>query len=150
MRLELDKVLKESARGAVYNSLDSAVLGITVIRNHKSIMGFQSPYSTFLKIFVALPGLIPTLKRIMEVGIRLPGIIHAPAVDGNDNSNNSCSMVAPIFVPFECNVPFVLRFMVDRNLAGAGWLTLPKCTYEIRKPTAKETHCQVRTIMHKN
>jgi DNA polymerase delta subunit 1 len=150
MRLQLDQVLKDAARGNMYSSLSSAVIGIVAVRDHKSIMGYQSPHSTFLKVYVALPGLIAPLKRIMEMGIRLPGIVQA-AGDDDDNMNNNNSnngMVAPMFAPFECNVPFVLRFMVDRNLAGAGWLTLPKDTYQIRQASAKETHCQVRLFTY--
>jgi hypothetical protein len=35
--------------------------------------------------------------------------------------------------------------MVDRDIAGAGWLTLPGSAFQVRPAAKKETHCQVRT-----
>jgi DNA polymerase delta subunit 1 len=125
--------LESAARGAASQS--AAVLGVTYVTDHKSIMGYDTPHTKFLKIYLSLPGLVPTLKRIMEEGINLPGI---KAVDGAGNAG-----MMPVYQAFECNVPFVLRFMVDRDLSGAGWLTLPAETYLIRRPETKETHCQV-------
>jgi DNA polymerase delta subunit 1 len=87
-------------------------------------MGYETPHTKFLKVHVAMPSLVPTLKRIMEQGVNLMG-------------------QAVQFQPFECNVPFVLRYMVDNDIAGAGWLTLPKQTYQIRRDR-QQTHCQVR------
>jgi DNA polymerase family B, exonuclease domain len=100
--------------------------------------GYDTPDTKFFKVFVALPGLIPALKRIMEDGVPLQGVIPE---NGSANHRSSGDL---IYGAFECNVPFVLRFMVDRSLAGAGWLTFPKSTYEIRPIDQKETHCQVR------
>ena len=101
-------------------------------------MGYNTAHTKFLKVYLQMPNYIPTLKRIMEEGISLPGVT---AIDGadkshmwEDNAGSSCQ-------PFECNVPFVLRFMIDEDICGAGWLTLPKGTYEFRKD--KLTNCQV-------
>jgi DNA polymerase delta subunit 1 len=128
--------LQSAARGAAAQW--AAVLGVTYVTDHKSIMGYETPHCKFLKIFVSLPALVPTLKRIMEEGIELPGI---HAVDASAAANNMGMM--PAYQGFETNVPFVLRFMVDRDIGGAGWLTLPGETYTIRQETSKETHCQV-------
>ena len=69
-----------------------------------------------------------TLKRIMEEGIDLAGV-RAP--HGNE------------YAAFECNVPFVLRYMIDNDISGAGWLTLPQKTYQVRQASDQKTHCQV-------
>lgn len=134
IRDQLDVQLKSAARGA--SNMTHAVQAVFYEDNHKSIFGYDTPYSKFLKVYVALPGMVPALKRIMESGIMLPSIVY-PQNDG----------MVPVFAAFECNVPFVLRFMVDREITGAGWLTLPANTYSIRDARAKETHCQVRQIV---
>lgn len=148
------KILSDSELGAIRTAIDSRlremssrlipssstqdttptalVLGVTQITDHKSIFGYETPHNNFLQIHVTLPTLVPALKRLMEDGITLSPI-----------SNHSES-----YSPFECNVPFVLRFMVDRNISGAGWLTLPASTYTIRSNDQKETHCQVRFVIH--
>jgi DNA polymerase delta subunit 1 len=127
--------LESAARGAAAQS--ASVLGVTYVQDHKSIMGYDTPHTKFLKIYLSLPGLVPTLKRIMEEGIKLPGI----KATATGNAGNDTMM--PVYQAFECNVPYVLRFMVDRNLSGAGWLTLPGETYQMRAPERMETHCQV-------
>jgi DNA polymerase delta subunit 1 len=129
IRTTLDARLREMAARVVSSTADSPlVLGVQCIANHQSIFGFETPHTHFLKIYVAVPALIPPLKRCMEEGMALSPI--AP--------HSEC------YAPFECNVPFVLRFMVDRNISGAGWLKLPASTYTIRADSVKETHCQVR------
>lgn len=134
VRTILDGRLREMSSRLINSSSSDTpttlVLGVTHVTDHQSIFGYETPHTQFLKVYVALPTLIPPLKRIMEEGIALPPI-------SSSHIEN--------YVPFECNVPFVLRFMVDRNVSGAGWLTLPASTYIIRSDTTnKETHCQVK------
>lgn len=124
IRTELNNMLKASARGA--SNLDSAVVGVKLVKDHQSIFGYNSPDVTFLKVFVALPTLIPPLSRLMD-----------------DVTISALSPQRRTYSPYECNVPFVLRYMVDGDVQGAGWLTLPKHTYMIRTGT-KESHSQVR------
>jgi len=45
--------------------------------------------------------------------------------------------------PFETNVPFVLRYMIDMDINGAGWLSAEEGTYVIRPKNEKKTHCQL-------
>ena len=100
---------------------------VSYLTSYKSIMGYDSPHTHFFKVRVAMPTLVPTLKRVMEEGIELAGV-------RSDNYNYS---------GFECNVPFVLRCMIDQDIQGAGWLTLPEKTYQVRAAGMKQTHCQV-------
>ena len=103
-------------------------LGVVYIDHFKSIMGYETPHKRFFQIHLSMPNYVATLKRVMESdGINLPGI------SGQD----------VLFQPFECNVPYVLRFMVDRDISGAGWLSLPKDCYQIKEKQEKKTHCQV-------
>lgn len=125
IREKLNTELIASARGA--RNLTNAVVGVDFVHNHRSIFGYQTPHVHFLKVYVALPNLVPALKRVMENGIVLKEI----------TDSNEC------YAPFECNVPFVLRFMIDHNISGAGWLSLKSETYTVRPANAKKTHCQV-------
>ena len=138
---EARQLLQTRLQGAVRSSqsADAAVLGITHVTDHTSLMGFEAPHTEFLKVFVSLPGFVPALKRVMEGGIDIPGI--EPSDDARQQYSESA---APVYSAFECNVPFVLRFMVDRGISGAGWLTLPAETYQVRPADKCETHCQVR------
>ena len=137
MRQELSNHLVSAARGG--QAKDAAVLGIQYMNNsHQSIFGYDTPHTSFLQIYVSLPGLVPTLKRILEGGIDLPGI-----------EKNGVAAGTTVFSAFEANVPFVLRFMVDRDISGAGWISFLKNTYQIRQSSKKETHCQVNSGLQK-
>ncbi len=119
------------------------VLGVQYVENCRSVMGYNTTHTRFLKVFVQLPGLVPTLKRIMEEGMSLPGMTSNTQGQNNTNvwDDNNGLNSAPSYHPFECNVPFVLRYMIDQDICGAGWLTLPEGTYQFRK--VKSTHCQM-------
>jgi DNA polymerase family B, exonuclease domain len=134
MRSELTERLQSSVRMGNKDSVK--VVGIALVKDHKSIFGYETPYNLFLKIYVSLDKLVPALRRIMEEGISLPGVDSSGAENGGG--------MMPQFAAFEANVPFVLRFMVDRDIAGAGWLTLPQNAYQIRSADRRESHCQVR------
>jgi hypothetical protein len=114
------------------------IQGVQYIEDHKSIMGYSTAHTRFLKIYVSLPHYVPTLKRVLEEGVSLPGIT---AINGARQQNVWDDAQGTNYQPFECNVPFVLRFMIDRSICGAGWLTLSKGTYAMRKD--KITNCQV-------
>lgn len=131
IRQYLDAKLADSSRG---QKLEEYCRAVYYVDNHKSIMGYESPHTHFLRVYVAMPTLIPTLKRIMEESSTVLPCVESP------NSNYGGSEP---YAAFECNVPFVLRYMIDRDISGAGWLTLPAQTYQIRTPNNKQTHCQV-------
>lgn len=140
MREELTGRLASAVRGG--RATDAKVLGIEYkAGTQQSILGFDTPHTNFLQVYVSLPGFVPTLKRIMEDGIDLPGI-----------ERNGSPAGTTIFSPFEANVPFVLRFMVDRDISGAGWISMLANTYQIRNASKKATHCQVSWVrcLHKN
>jgi len=129
IRKVLDDRLRMAARGT---TLQQYVLGVEYTSDHKSIMGYETKHTQFIKVYLAMPTLVPTLKRVMGEGVDLGGSI-VPGAPAQELS----------FEPFECNVPFVLRYMIDQDITGAGWLTLPSETYRFRSETNKTTHCQV-------
>ena len=135
-------VSAKSQRSKNFAADGNLVQGVQYIEDSKSIMGYSTAHTLFLKVYLQMPSLVPTLKRIMEEGMNLPGIT---AMEGTVQKHQWEDGGGASFQPFECNVPFVLRFMIDEEICGAGWLTLPKGTYEIR--TSKTTNCQVRNVI---
>jgi len=130
---QIRNVLEDRLRSGVrrgQETVEHYVLAVQHLNDHKSIMGFETKHTHFLKVHLAMPTLVPTLKRVMAEGVQLPGMM-----------NNSTAL--QMLEPFECNVPFVLRYMIDQDITGAGWLTLPETTYQIRSEKSKQTHCQV-------
>ena len=118
-----------------------AVLGVQRVSDKRSIMGYDPSHASFLKVYVAMPGMIPKLKTIMEEGMRLTGVTCDGDADGGGRREVRETVV---YQPFECNVPYVMRYMIDRDITGASWITLPKGTYRLRRAESeKGTHCQV-------
>ena len=94
------------------------------LHNKRSIMNYQGDNELpFLKITCALPKHIPTLRRILEGSVNIPGYGERA------------------FLTYESNILFVMRFMVDTGIVGGGWVELPKSTYHsVPTPTS---HCQI-------
>jgi len=124
VREVVDERLKSLARGG--RDFKICCNGVKLIDDRQSILGFKSEFNRFFQIFVSVPTFIPTLKRIMNDGVPLPGC------------GNMCECQ-----PFETNVPFVLRYMIDMDISGAGWLSANKNTYTLRSSGGKKTHCQL-------
>eukprot|EP00301_Raphidiophrys_heterophryoidea_P014617 c23049_g1_i1.p1 GENE.c23049_g1_i1~~c23049_g1_i1.p1 ORF type:complete len:1142 (+),score=357.53 c23049_g1_i1:43-3426(+) len=90
----------------------------------RSIMFYSDNDSiSVLKVTTASPAHVPTLRGILERGFD---------VDGSGNR---------MFQTYESNILFALRFMVDCQIMGASWLTLPAGTYKMK--TQKATRCQI-------
>lgn len=80
----------------------------------QSLLGYHfDEVKEFLKIYVAMPSLVPSVKRYLDDGINVSGY---GTLRG---------------LTYESNVPFVLRFMIDNNISGADWIELPATTYSI-------------------
>lgn len=60
-----------------------------------------------------MPSLVPGTKRLLDEGLNVPGY-------GNVMGQT-----------FESNVPYVLRFMIDKGIHGADWVTLPAGKYSL-------------------
>ncbi len=92
-------------------------LGVAIETDKRSILGYATDSEqAFFKIFVATPNQVPTVKRILDDGLDVPGFGRLSGV-----------------LSYESNVPFVLRFMIDKEITGAGWLECPAGTYAVRK-----------------
>nr|BAJ78733.1 DNA polymerase delta catalytic subunit [Lepidocampa weberi] len=86
------------------------------ICDKQSIMYYQgSSVAKFLRIKVALPRLIAGTKRLLEKGDGVPQQFRQH-----------------IFRPFEANIDFETRFMVDKDLVGCAWVEIPKKAWRRR------------------
>ncbi|VDK50728.1 unnamed protein product [Anisakis simplex] len=79
----------------------------------------------FLKVFVRTPKLFAVCRRVFQHGIDLSG--------KGDRKSWQC---------FEANIDFEIRFMVDMNLVGCGWVVLPKHKYDIVSQQRMQSRCQ--------
>lgn len=123
-RSALDYQVKNSKKGG--ETLMAHVLAVTIAPNKQSLMGYHGDTRTdFLKVYLAMPTLVPTARGILERGFDCPG--YGP-------KSYQC---------FEANVPFVLRFMIDTDLPGCSWVELPKATYSVRDRGSKVSSCQI-------
>jgi DNA polymerase delta subunit 1 len=111
------------------------VLGVAVHADKQSLMGYsvdQEP-RVFVQVFVAMPTMVPTLKRLLEEdGVEFPA-----GTLPHGQTHAACPT-------FESNVPFVLRFLIDREINGSTWLELPQGAYTRRAPKDTVTHTQVK------
>jgi hypothetical protein len=95
------------ARSRFRTKLLRTVLGVEIIRR-QSIMDFQGDVrGAFLKITLTTPDLVTTARSLFQDG-RVPGL---PAGT----------------LTFDSNVPFALRFMIDRVSGGRGQFYLRVC-----------------------
>jgi len=129
MRTILDQTLRSKARGDEKN-LKQYVLGIDKVDDLQSILGYHFDQKrSFLKIYCAMPSLVPGLKRCFDEGFNMNGVFVKSQT-------------------YESNVPFVLRFMIDCNIQGSDWMTIPKGTYSIRPAEKKVSRCTLEVDVY--
>jgi DNA polymerase delta subunit 1 len=101
---------------------------VEIVRGKRSILGYNTENKPFVKVYLSLPTLVPKLKRCLSEGVGV----------GKD--------VAWRAQTYESNVPFVLRFMIDNNLAGGSWCEAPAGSFFLRGTSGKlpkATRCDV-------
>ena len=127
MRAALDAALRSKCTGQEkYASV--LCLGVEIVRGKRSILGYNTENKPFVKVYLSLPTLVPKLKRCLSEGVGV----------GKD--------VAWRAQTYESNVPFVLRFMIDNNLAGGSWCEAPAGSFFLRGTQGKlpkATRCDV-------
>uniref|UniRef100_A0A4X2K7Y0 DNA polymerase delta catalytic subunit n=1 Tax=Vombatus ursinus TaxID=29139 RepID=A0A4X2K7Y0_VOMUR len=123
LQRELNSAVSREQRGG-RELKGPAVLGVELC-TRESMYGYvgRGP-SPFLRVTLALPRLVAPARRLLESGIRLPGL------------------GSPSFQPYEANVDFEIRFMVDADIVGCNWLELPAEKYQLRTE-GKATLCQL-------
>jgi len=89
----------------------------------------SNEHSWFLRVTVAVPSLVATCRGKLEAGFQLNGHGYFPASTS-----------------YETNIPFALRFMIDRALAGGGWV-VAEHTFR-RSGRDSVSLCQLEVDMH--
>uniref|UniRef100_A0A287BKS0 DNA polymerase n=1 Tax=Sus scrofa TaxID=9823 RepID=A0A287BKS0_PIG len=123
LQRELNAAISRDQRGGK-ELTGPAVLAVELC-SRESMFGYHGHGpSPFLRITLALPRLMAPARRLLEQGIRVAGL------------------GTPSFAPYEANVDFEIRFMVDADVVGCNWLELPAGKYLLR-PEGKATLCQL-------
>lgn len=105
------------------------VMDVRVVKK-QSLWGYQFGEMTdFLKITLALPSLVATVRGWLTNGMMIAGQERA-------------------FTTYESNLLYVLRFMVDKKIVGGGWLEAKGGTYRVRAAQQKKTYCQIELDIH--
>lgn len=106
--------------------VESCILNVTPVPGKQSLLGYHFGKTvTMLQIFTASPSLVPAAKAILERGFAFS------------------TFPAKTYLCFEANVPFVLRFMIDREISGANWLECPAATYALRPASRHVSTAQI-------
>ncbi|KAK2507403.1 hypothetical protein MC885_019725 [Smutsia gigantea] len=123
LQQELNAAISRDQRGGKELS-GPAVLAVELC-SRESMFGYHGHGpSPFLRITLVLPRLMAPARRLLEQGIRVAGL------------------GTPSFAPYEANVDFEIRFMVDADIVGCNWLELPAGKYVLRLE-GKATLCQL-------
>eukprot|EP00698_Gefionella_okellyi_P019960 TRINITY_DN6205_c0_g1_i1.p1 TRINITY_DN6205_c0_g1~~TRINITY_DN6205_c0_g1_i1.p1 ORF type:complete len:1093 (-),score=275.65 TRINITY_DN6205_c0_g1_i1:45-3323(-) len=95
------------------------ILGVE-LEKKQSIWGYSgNRLTSFLKITVAMPKVVPACRTMLEAGI---------------------GELDPLKT-YESDLPFILRFMIDTGVVGGNWIELPANKYRLtREPTST---CQI-------
>jgi DNA polymerase delta subunit 1 len=123
--------ISDRLRATSRERLQRFVIAISVVER-QSIWGYQGDKKQrFFKITMAVPPLVATARNLLEKGeISVPGR-------------------GPIrFSTYESNLPFVLRYMVDKDVRGGGWVEVPAGQWYPRPANKKTSHCQLEIDMH--
>lgn len=103
-----------------------AVLSVELVPGKQSLLGYHyGRTQNMLKIYVAMPSMVPTAKGSLERGMSFG---HFPVKQ---------------YVCFEANVPFTLRYMIDNSISGCCWCEAPGGTYAVRPASRKVSNCQL-------
>uniref|UniRef100_A0A1D1ZQR0 DNA polymerase n=1 Tax=Auxenochlorella protothecoides TaxID=3075 RepID=A0A1D1ZQR0_AUXPR len=101
-------------------------LRIEVVQK-QSMMYYQPAKSrAFLKVVMALPGLVAPARGLVEGGLWLEWL--------------ACRLPQ---TTYESNVLYALRFMVDTGIVGGNWVELPAGKYVLTPGPSQLSHCQL-------
>jgi len=94
------------AEAGVREKVSRHVIDVEVVQRSSLQNYVKEEHSSFFKVTLAVPSLVSASRGIIERGFSLVG--------NRGYFNPSVS--------YETNVPFPLRFMVDRGIMGGGWV----------------------------
>uniref|UniRef100_A0A3Q3GJZ8 DNA polymerase n=1 Tax=Labrus bergylta TaxID=56723 RepID=A0A3Q3GJZ8_9LABR len=109
---ELNNVVLKDMRSNKDN-ISVTVLAVDITRKENMYGYHGKRILEFLQITMAMPRLIAPAKRLLEQGFKFG---HFP-IQG--------------YQPYEANIDFEIRFMVDCDVVGCCWIELPKGKYRV-------------------
>jgi len=113
-----------------HKGVSACVVGVDV-HQKQSIWGYHADQlQPFMKVQVAMPQMVATARRLLERGITV----------GHRGNKQ--------FSTYESNLPFVLRFMVDKDICGGAWLEVPPGSYRVRGELEQSSHAQLELDVH--
>lgn len=112
------------------DSQDEIVIRVDIIKG-RSIQGYSDgPDEDFIRVTVRKPMNIPPLRQMLEDGITIQNLFFK-------------------FNTFESNILFPLRFMINTDLVGGGWVEVKTGKYnDISNTTRKNSRCQLELDVH--
>jgi len=117
-------------QAGVRDKVTPFVLNVEIVQRSSLMYYQESGLKPFFKVVVAIPSLVSMSRNIIERGFSLSaGGQFAPSTS------------------FETNIPFPLRYMVDRGIAGGSWIQIDG-GYEIRKGLSHTSTCQIELDVH--
>ena len=122
-RLEVNDEVKSRVR----KDMECSEYVLTVeLHTKQSIYKYQGDkMAPFLKVYVALPGHVPTTRGVFEKGFKSQFVGHRE------------------YATFESNVPYALRLMIDLDIVGGNWIEVQPSKYTIRSPSEHTSRCQL-------
>ncbi len=129
MRNVMNHLISASIRNQ-YLQMNSTEYVVSVeIVNRKSTEGYRTTGSPFFKITVALPGHVALLRTILEKGVLIGASTFA-------------------FQTYESSTVFASRFMIDIDMMGCSWVTVPASKYVLIEPYAQTSTSQIELAVN--
>ncbi|GAM19158.1 hypothetical protein SAMD00019534_023330 [Acytostelium subglobosum LB1] len=115
------------------NDSPNIVLGIELVLK-KSIMGYNpNPPTEFIKITLAMPKYVTRCREILENGIKYQFCL--PNVN------------IRAYQTYESNIPFALRFLIDKQMPGCSWIELPAGSYHMSEKPVSTCQIEIDTSL---
>ncbi|CAH1389959.1 unnamed protein product [Nezara viridula] len=121
---KLNKVMLEDLKSNP-EKVEEAVVMVEMVKKQSIFGYFGDNLLNFIKIYVAIPKLIATAKRLIEKNV-------LPYFSGDATQ------------AFEANIDFDIRFMADCKITGCNWIELLPGSYTLRTASGFcSTRCQI-------
>ncbi|EPX72526.1 DNA polymerase delta catalytic subunit Cdc6 [Schizosaccharomyces octosporus yFS286] len=110
---------------------NGGVIDHCTLEMKENLYGFQgNEKSPFIKIFITDPRLVSRARNVFE-----------------RNEMNFEGLFPTSVITFESNTQYLMRFMIDCNVAGMSWLQLPAGKYQFRYQNCV-SDCQIEAWIH--
>ncbi|KAL7719301.1 DNA polymerase [Entamoeba marina] len=103
------------------------MVSVTILADHHSLMHYHFQENQyFIKLTLRLPKFVPILRGLLSDG----------SVDQKRHTT------------YESDLLFVLRFMVDKKIAGCSWLRAAASHYVLAQPDEQKSKCALEIHVH--